>query len=92
MSVPNGSEFKEIADTLTKNWSSIGVRVNIQVYELGDFYQSVLRTRKFDAILFGQKILKIFMRSGISSQKNYPGSNFSMYVNSKADQVLEEEE
>ncbi len=89
LAIPNGNEFKKVADKLEKNWAKIGAKVIVEVYELGDFYQSILRTRKYDAILFGQDSEDLYA-FWHSSQKNYPGSNFSMYVNSKADEILEE--
>jgi peptide/nickel transport system substrate-binding protein len=66
--------------------------VNIKVYEGTDFYQNVIRTRKYDALLFGEVIgkdrdLYAFWHS---SQRKSPGLNVAMYANSKADKLLED--
>jgi peptide/nickel transport system substrate-binding protein len=53
-------------------------------------YQNVIRTRKYDALLFGEQIgkdrdLYAFWHS---SQRNSPGLNVAMYTNSTVDKLL----
>jgi peptide/nickel transport system substrate-binding protein len=78
------------AKLLKDQWTKLGAQVDIQVFEATDLYQNVIRTRKYDALLFGQQIgkdrdLYAFWHS---SQRNAPGLNVSLYANSKADAVL----
>ena len=53
-------------------------------------YQNVIRTRKYDALLFGEEIGKDGDTYAFwhSSQSNAPGLNVAMYANSKADALL----
>ncbi len=85
-------ELKNIAESLKKYWNEVGIDINIKVFEQSDLYQNVIRTRKYDALLFGEFIgkdgdLYAFWHS---SQRNYPGLNISMYTNSTVDKILED--
>ena len=84
-------DLTQAADLVQKAWTSLGAQVNVKVFEAGDLYQNVIRTRSYDALLFGEQIgkdqdLYAFWHS---SQRNAPGLNVSMYTNSKADKLLE---
>lgn len=85
-------ELKEGAELIREMWAKVGAEVRLQIFELGDLNQSVIRPRKFDALLFGEIIgrdLDLFA-FWHSSQRNDPGLNISMYTNSKVDKLLEE--
>ncbi|MFA6273443.1 MAG: hypothetical protein WC673_03075 [Candidatus Paceibacterota bacterium] len=61
-------------------------------FEPGELNQTVIRPRKYDALLFGEIIgrdpdLFAFWHS---SQRNDPGLNVALYANIKADKFLEE--
>ncbi len=84
-------ELKETAMLLQKQWQMIGAEVEVKVFEIGDLNQNVIRTRKYDALLFGTIIgrdmdLYPFWHS---SGRNSPGLNIAMYTNSRADRILE---
>ncbi len=84
-------DLKQTAEIVKNAWTSIGVKVNIKIFESGELYQNIIRPRKYDTLLFGQLIGKdrdIFA-FWHSSQRNSPGLNVSMYTNSKADGILE---
>jgi len=85
-------DLKKTADILKNYWVQLGVNIDIKVFESNDLYQNIIRTRKYDALLFGEQIgkdrdLYAFWHS---SQRNAPGLNVSMYTNSKADSLLED--
>lgn len=85
-------DLKQTAFMLKQAWSAVGAEVEIKVFEPSDLYQNVIRTRKYDALLFGEFIgkdrdLYAFWHS---SQRNAPGLNIAMYANSKADKLLED--
>ena len=85
-------DLKETANLLKDSWLKLGVDVEVKVFEPNDLYQNIIRTRKYDALLFGEHIgkdrdLYAFWHS---SQRTAPGLNVSMYTNSKADTLLEE--
>ena len=78
------------AKLLKDQWSKIGVQIDVQIFESADLYQNVIRTRKYDALLFGEQIgkdrdLYAFWHS---SQRNAPGLNVALYANTKVDAVL----
>lgn len=85
-------DLKKTADIIEDFWKRLGVSIEIKVFESNDLYQNIIKTRKYDALLFGEQIgkdrdLYAFWHS---SQRNAPGLNVSMYTNSKVDKLLED--
>lgn len=83
-------DLKQAADLVMNSWKKLGAQVNLKVFEPSDLYQNIIRTRKYDALLFGELIgkdrdLYAFWHS---SQRNSPGLNVAMYANTKADKLL----
>ena len=83
-------ELVATAQAVANAWKAVGVSVSVQVYALSEFNNTVLRPRDYDAILFGEVVgrdadLFAFWHS---SQRNDPGLNLALYVNSKADALL----
>jgi len=92
-SISTGSapELKESALILQEQWQKMGALVEVKIFDIGDLNQNIIKTRKYDALLFGAIIgrdmdLYPFWHS---SQRNSPGLNIAMYTNIKADKVLE---
>jgi peptide/nickel transport system substrate-binding protein len=88
----NTPDLKETAALLKETWLRLGVDVDVKIFEANDLYQNIIRTRKYDALLFGEQVgtdrdLYAFWHS---SQRTAPGLNVSMYTNSKADALLED--
>lgn len=84
-------DLKTTADLVVAQWKALGAQVDIKVFEAGDLYQNVIRTRTYDALLFGELIgkdrdLYAFWHS---SQRTAPGLNVALYANSKVDKLLE---
>lgn len=92
ISTSDATDLKQVAEMISKTWSELGVQVDVKVFEYGDLAQNIIKTRKYDALLFGEVIGKDLDLYAFwhSSQKNYPGLNVPMYVNSKVDSILEE--
>jgi ABC-type transport system substrate-binding protein len=70
----------------------LGADVNVEIYETGDLNQNIIRPRKYESLFFGEVIgreldLYPFWHS---SQRNDPGLNIAVYVNSTVDKILEE--
>ncbi len=85
-------DLKQAAELIKNAWTALGAQVTIKVYEGTDFYQNIIRTRKYDALLFGEVIgkdrdLYAFWHS---SQRKSPGLNVAMYTNAKADKLLDD--
>jgi peptide/nickel transport system substrate-binding protein len=85
-------DLKLAADLIKSQWEKIGAKVTIKVFDYGDLYQNIIATRKYDALLFGESIGKDLDLYAFwhSSQRNSPGLNVAMYVNSKADKLLDD--
>ncbi|OHA16621.1 MAG: hypothetical protein A3C79_01710 [Candidatus Taylorbacteria bacterium RIFCSPHIGHO2_02_FULL_45_28] len=84
-------DLKETAELVKNTWVELGANVTVKVYEGTDFYQNIIRTRKYDALLFGEAIgkdrdLYAFWHS---SQRKSPGLNVAMYANGKVDTLLD---
>jgi peptide/nickel transport system substrate-binding protein len=92
ISTSDSPELKNTAEILREAWSKIGASVSVKVFEAGDLSQNVIKSRKYDALLFGEVVgeesdLYPFWHS---SERNDPGLNISLYANITVDKELEE--
>ena len=92
ISTGNAPELAKSAELIKADLAEIGIKVDVKTFEIGNLNQSVIRPRKYDALLFGQIInnegdLFAFWHS---SQRNDPGLNVAMYTNAKVDKLLED--
>jgi peptide/nickel transport system substrate-binding protein len=90
LATADAPELVATAQAAAAAWRAVGVRVDIQVYSLSEFNNTILRPRDYDAILFGEVVgrdadLFAFWHT---SQRNDPGLNLALYANSKADALL----
>lgn len=91
ISTGNAPELKETAMLLQRQWQMIGADVEVKVFEISDLNQNVIKTRKYDALLFGTIVGRDmdFYPFWHSSNRNSPGLNIAMYTNVKVDRMLE---
>ncbi|OHA84560.1 MAG: hypothetical protein A2408_01310 [Candidatus Yonathbacteria bacterium RIFOXYC1_FULL_52_10] len=87
----NIPELKAVAEILATTWEQVGIRVELSYFDEGDLRETIIRPRKYDALLFGgifpaESALYSFWHS---SQRNDPGYNITMYANPATDKVLE---
>ncbi|MEK7190486.1 MAG: ABC transporter substrate-binding protein [Patescibacteria group bacterium] len=92
ISTGNAPELAKTAELIKQDLAAIGMKVGIKTFEVGNLNESVIRPRKYDALLFGQIInresdLFAFWHS---SQRKDPGLNVAMYTNTKVDKILED--
>jgi peptide/nickel transport system substrate-binding protein len=90
VALPNNPELKETAAMIETALSDVGINMEQQVFEPGNFDQDVIRPRNYEALLFGQ-IYEHDTDSFAfwhSSGRNDPGFNIGMYANSDADELL----
>ncbi len=85
-------DLKQASELVKDAWNTLGANVTVKVYEPSDLYQNIIRTRKYDALLFGEVVgkdrdLYAFWHS---SQLKSPGLNVALYANSKTDKLLED--
>lgn len=88
----NAPELKQGAELIKNQWEALGAKVDLNVFEMTDLNQTIIRPRKYDALFFGEVVgreldLYAFWHS---SQRNDPGLNISMYTNAKVDKLLED--
>jgi peptide/nickel transport system substrate-binding protein len=92
ISTGNAPELTKSAMLIKQDLENIGMKVNVKTFEIGNLNQSIIRPRKYDALLFGEIInhesdLFAFWHS---SQRKDPGLNVAMYTNAKVDKILED--
>ncbi len=92
ISTGNSPELARSAELIKEDLTSLGTKVDVKTFEIGNLNQSVIRPRKYDVLLFGQIInhesdLFAFWHS---TQRNDPGLNIAMYTNAKVDKILED--
>jgi len=85
------SELKAVAQATKEDWEAFGVPTALELFEPGDLTSSVIRPRRYEALLFGMVVGRdhdLFAFWG-SSERNDPGLNVSMYANRTVDELLE---
>jgi peptide/nickel transport system substrate-binding protein len=92
ISTSDAPELAKAAALIQSDLTAIGMKVDIQTFEVNSLNQDVIRPRKYDALLFGQIInnesdLFAFWHS---SQRLDPGLNIAMYTNATVDKILED--
>ena len=92
ISTGNAPELVKSAELIKQDLKTIGMKVDVKTFEIGNLNQGVIRPRKYDALLFGQIInhesdLFAFWHS---SQRKDQGINVAMYTNAKVDKILED--
>jgi peptide/nickel transport system substrate-binding protein len=88
----NTEIFSQTVNRVVDDWRKLGVDVQVEQYEQTGLVQSVIRTRDFDALLFGLDMNRTqdLYPFWHSSQKDDPGINVSQYTNVTADRLLEQ--
>jgi len=87
----NSELFDKTATRIASTWRELGVEIQVEQYEQTGLVQSVIRSRDFQAVLFGldtnrTEDLYPFWHS---SQKDDPGLNIAQYTNIAVDRLLE---
>lgn len=92
ISTANAPVFEETAHLLQETWTELGVPVEIKKFDQSDLTQTVIRPRKYEALLFGTAVGREldFYSFWHSSQRNDPGLNVALYANITTDSILED--
>jgi peptide/nickel transport system substrate-binding protein len=90
ISTVNAPELVGASERIAASWRELGVDVELKVFDQLDMVQSVIRPRRFDALLYGKVLgheldLYAFWHS---SQRNDPGLNISQYADIEVDALL----
>ncbi len=91
ISTADAAELKYSAQIIQKQLKEVGIATELQIFQLNDLENSVIKKRSFDALLFGQFIksdadLYAFWHS---SQANASGLNITAYTNKTLDNLIE---
>lgn len=87
----NQPYFVKTLDILKENWTKMGVKVNVNVYEPGDIQEQIVKPRTYEALLFGEVL-------GVdpdpyafwhSTQMKYPGLGLAVFYQKNIDDLLE---
>ncbi|HLD21281.1 MAG TPA: ABC transporter substrate-binding protein [Patescibacteria group bacterium] len=85
-------EYTETLALLQKNWQTIGIQLNVNTYSTEEIQTKVLKTRDYEALLFGEIIGSdpdpyAFWHS---SQQEYPGLALAIFRDKEVDNLLTE--
>jgi len=85
-------EYLKTVEIIEEAWEAIGVHVETKIYSAKDVQKKVIKTRAYEALLFGEIIGTDpdpypFWHS---SQSRDPGLNLAVFYNKDIDQLLEE--
>lgn len=85
-------ETRAAATLIKQFWQDSGFLVQLRIISASEIVNDVLKTRNYEALLFGQIIGNdpdpyAFWHS---SQREHPGVNLALYKNEKVDTLLEE--
>jgi peptide/nickel transport system substrate-binding protein len=88
----NWLELSATANIIKTQWEKIGARVNVSELSISDVQQNYIRTREYDALLFGQfpggdPDPYFFWHS---SQTKDPGLNLSLFGKDETDKLIEQ--
>jgi len=90
--VPEIDLLKNTAEIIKKSWLELGIaKVNILPLNAKDITDNIFKARNYEIVLFGNILenKEDVFPFWHSSQKFYPGLNFALYQNSKADTLME---
>lgn len=87
---PDWPELVVTADLLRDSWRAVGADIEVKVLSQVDLYQTVIRPREYEALLFGQGSMLdpdpySFWHS---SQKADPGQNIAFFEEKRVDEIL----
>lgn len=80
-----------LANAIKEQLENFGIETNLQIVSLNELKQDFIKPRNYDILLFGQVLGMIPDPFAFwhSSQREYPGLNFSNYKNKDLDKLLE---
>lgn len=85
-----GGSYEQVARSLQRQWQDAGLKIDLDLRNADDFGSSVLRSRNYDMVLYGQNVSSGDVYSfWHSSQAEDPGLNLSEYKNTDADRAIE---
>ena len=92
LTVPNTQDLIAVAEAIQEQWRAVGVELSIQKVDVAQLQQSVLPTRNYDMILYGETLGSIVDPYPFwhSSQRQHPGLNIASFNDGTVDTLLEQ--
>ncbi|MDP1689453.1 MAG: peptide ABC transporter substrate-binding protein [bacterium] len=89
--VPNIPYLVATGEIVKQNWERLGFTIEVVVIEPALINSEVIRTRNYDALLFGNALARNpdIISFWHSRERFFPGLNLSLYNNKAADSILE---
>lgn len=86
---PDLPELVRTTELLAETWGNLGVRVRVSLKPLSELNQNIIRSREYDALLYGEKtsVNPDFYSFWHSSERT-EGLNLAMLNDSEADDIL----
>ena len=84
-------ELKAAAEAVKSDWVKLGAKVTLNIFEIGDLNQTIIRPRKYDVLFFGEIVGRDPDPFAFwdSSERLDPGLNVALYTNTAVDKILE---
>ncbi len=84
-------DLQKVAEYVAQAWTDAGINVKLEFYKANELNQNVIRTRDYEALLFGEVVGRTadLFAFWHSSQRDDPGLNIALYTNAKVDKLLE---
>lgn len=87
----NQEEFLNTLTVLQDNWTKMGIKVSVNVYEPADIQEQIIKPRQYEALLFGEIVGTdpdpyAFWHS---SQMEHPGLALAIFYQKNIDDLLE---
>jgi peptide/nickel transport system substrate-binding protein len=92
LATANTEELKQAAHVIATQLAAIGIPIAVNTYDTSELNQNIIRTREYDALLFGEVVGRTFDLFAFwhSSQREDLGLNIAMYASAKVDKLLEQ--
>ncbi len=94
MAAEDTPEYSQVAQSLQKQWSQLGIKVNVHYYSADDMQKVIIANHDYDILLYGINIgvdpdVFAYWDSSQASLSSQGHLNLSEYKSKTADQALE---
>ncbi|MFA7201436.1 MAG: ABC transporter substrate-binding protein [Candidatus Paceibacterota bacterium] len=87
LSIPNSEPLQTLAKKIVQQWQDVGMNITIDARDPKTLADEIIKTRNYQMLLFGNILLSHpdLFHFWDSSEKFYPGLNYSLYENKAVD-------
>lgn len=88
--IPDSTLIRQIAQSIQAQWKEAGIGTNIEIIDAHEFSESILKTRNYEMIVYGNVLLHVPDLTSFwhSNERFYPGLNFSLFEDKGVDELL----